>query len=389
MLFTFYSFLTAIFWSNILIVFLYLIRKNPFFIKRFDVSSISLIYIFCLARMTVPIEFVFTKVVNIQPILNPIVSVLDTTVGTIFEKSFDVQTLLLFIWAVVSLSFLFSFIKKYIKTHKLLRFIESQNTSDLQEIVSQIQRELGYKTNLQICYCHQIDVPMGIGLIKKRILLPSRDYAKEELYYILLHECTHFLNKDLAVKMMVHLLRCLFWWNPIIYLLEKDLAQVLEIKCDLSVINTLSGKQCIRYLEVLLDQFKNVPSRKIIPFSSGNVTALFNHKNKSAMGERFRYIQDYLSKSKKTVSQIFIITVFLLMFLFSYLFVFQSDFEAPIEEIETTEETIAVSDDEMKIVKKADGTYEVIMPNGATPIDKEFAEEMIRDGIEVKEEIKK
>lgn len=59
---------------------------------------------------------------------------------------------------------------------------------------------------IRVSYSSQVTVPMGIGLRRRMVLLPRLDYTDEELYYILLHEFTHFSNGDLYVKMGVSLL---------------------------------------------------------------------------------------------------------------------------------------------------------------------------------------
>ena len=70
------------------------------------------------------------------------------------------------------------------------------------------------------------------------IYLPKCEYSEEELYYILLHECTHFANGDLYIKWLTQICRCLCWWNPLVYKMQDMLEKNLEIRCDLTVTET-------------------------------------------------------------------------------------------------------------------------------------------------------
>ncbi len=96
--------------------------------------------------------------------------------------------------------------------------------------------------------------PMGIGVFKKRILLPRQDYTEQELRYILLHEETHFAHHDQLVKMLMQVLCCIFWWNPFVYLLQKAVSQMLEIRCDREVAKSADREE---YMAVLLALVKD------------------------------------------------------------------------------------------------------------------------------------
>lgn len=96
--------------------------------------------------------------------------------------------------------------------------------------------------------------PMGIGVFKKRILLPRQDYTEQELRYILLHEETHFAHHDQLIKMLMQILCCIFWWNPFVYLLQKAVSQMLEIRCDREVAQSADKAE---YMEVLLALVKD------------------------------------------------------------------------------------------------------------------------------------
>lgn len=110
-------------------------------------------------------------------------------------------------------------------------------------LLEQVQQQTGRKITVQGYTALNIESAFGMGVLHKRIILPDRDYTETELRYVLLHEYTHFLNHDTVVKLLVTLFCMIFWWNPVVYLLQKDLEQTLEIKCDLSVARTLDEQE--------------------------------------------------------------------------------------------------------------------------------------------------
>lgn len=90
------------------------------------------------------------------------------------------------------------------------------------KILSEIKEEKKRNLSVMVWKTNQIDIPMGIGLLHKRIFLPGRMYTEAELKNILLHEYTHFINHDTWIKFYMNIFSVLFWWNPMVYLLEKN-----------------------------------------------------------------------------------------------------------------------------------------------------------------------
>lgn len=56
----------------------------------------------------------------------------------------------------------------------------------------------------------------------------------------------------------------LFWWFPLTYLLNYELDESLEIKCDCNVIKGLNKSQKTEYLTALLHVYETQGDKKII-----------------------------------------------------------------------------------------------------------------------------
>ena len=88
-------------------------------------------------------------------------------------------------------------------------------------LLKQVQQQTRRIIKVQGYTAASVESAFGIGVIHKRIILPDKDYTEAELHYVLLHEYTHFLNHDTIVKQLVTLFCIIFWWNPVVYLLQK------------------------------------------------------------------------------------------------------------------------------------------------------------------------
>lgn len=73
---------------------------------------------------------------------------------------------------------------------------------------------------------------IATGLFKPVIWLDRRMIERQELASVLMHEITHVRQGDLRWLWLLCLIECLFWWNPLCWLLGKTLRQQLELRCD-------------------------------------------------------------------------------------------------------------------------------------------------------------
>ncbi|KPU42921.1 regulatory protein BlaR1 [Oxobacter pfennigii] len=87
--------------------------------------------------------------------------------------------------------------------------------------------------------------PMLIGMLRPVILLPDREYSEIQLQNILLHELTHLRRHDLIVKWLSVLEGELHWFNPVVYLVRREIDRACELACDGAVIKCLDtvGRQ--------------------------------------------------------------------------------------------------------------------------------------------------
>lgn len=94
--------------------------------------------------------------------------------------------------------------------------------------------------------------PMLVGVFHPAIILPDREYTNEQLRAVLLHELTHLRRKDVLVKWLTVLVSALHWFNPIVWLVRREIDCACELSCDEAVIRNLDtdGKQ--NYGETLL-----------------------------------------------------------------------------------------------------------------------------------------
>lgn len=372
-----FSFLTALVWSTAFIFITYNVRKINGMKKYYGIGLLAILYSFSIFRIFFPLEFSFTKVIPAEKIYADMFKVLylDRINGF---KSVNIILVLLIIWLVAAVIKIRDFIKEYRNVHKNIMKLSKPCESKELEILDNIKIELNKYIDVNIYKSSYISTPIGIGLFEKSIILMDKPYTDKELYYILLHEYTHFINKDVIVKIMTTFFCYIFWWFPPIQLLKKDLEQVLEIKCDLSVTGDMDKPKKVEYLSVIVSTLKS-------PKGTQNEvlvgTALVEVKRKAEITERFEAVMDYIPSKKIIIISYVIAILFLLMSVLSYAYIVQPHYEAP------EDESIAISTDDAYIVKTKDGKY-LFYVNGSfrNELKVETVDVFIEYGYEIIEE---
>ena len=96
--------------------------------------------------------------------------------------------------------------------------------------------------------------PLAFGLLRPAILLPAgTDWEDgEQLTYVLTHEYVHIRRRDNTWKLLLALVLCLHWWNPLVWAMYAAANRDLELSCDEGVLGTLGADRRAAYARALL-----------------------------------------------------------------------------------------------------------------------------------------
>lgn len=380
---TFFSFIVSIFCSSVLITIAYIFRRQEAFIRSFGVSTIMILYLTALTRLLVPFEFPFTYEVEVEGVVSHIVKTI--YLDQIEPVSLSIAKILCIIWVDVMLLRIVSFIYQYYKVKKEVKtYKKCEDDDQYSRVFNKIQKDRKV-IKVDIRCSDSIHIPVGIGVFKKAIILPDEDYSDLELEYILLHEYTHFLNRDPLVKMLVHLFCCIYWWNPIVYLLKKDLDKILEIKCDLCVTEMMKKTDKAAYLTTILNVLRKSGNKSIQ--MKDVTTALLQRNSNLELVERFTMVVEssHQNAESKTSFSGRVLLLSILVMGISYLFVVQPLYHPPADQIETDDDTYELDSENSYLIENSDGSYVLVYKDGTRiSVTQQGAELMIEQGFNVR-----
>ena len=109
------------------------------------------------------------------------------------------------------------------------------------------------KKPVELCVNPLISSPLLLGFFRPCIVLPRADIPEKDFQYIVLHELTHYRRRDLFYKWLVQVTVCLHWFNPLVYLMSREIAGACEFSCDEAVLAKMGSGSAQEYGKTLLD----------------------------------------------------------------------------------------------------------------------------------------
>ncbi len=166
--------------------------------------------------------------------------------GTVLERA-----AVLWLWVAVSL--VLWNVWRLLRYRRLIEQAGNKVNSRLQQIAVEEARLAGIDGEIRLLASPLAQSPMLVGFFRPTILLPSEHLPDGDARFILAHELTHFRRKDLWKKLLFLMVRCAHWFNPIVYLLNRDFSRWLETSCDEQVVSSLDRDQRKEYGRLLID----------------------------------------------------------------------------------------------------------------------------------------
>lgn len=101
------------------------------------------------------------------------------------------------------------------------------------ELFEEVCRELHIKPGkVELMLNIHEDIPKIISIVKPRVILPVREYSREELRIFLLHELTHYKQRDLWLVYFSELAKCFHFFNWFVWRFCTKVMLWGEYACD-------------------------------------------------------------------------------------------------------------------------------------------------------------
>ena len=139
--------------------------------------------------------------------------------------------------------------------------------SRMKEALKECKAELGIKKDISLFILPNITTPaLTIGF-KPKIIIPdcmAKTMSDEEITFAVKHELMHYKRKDHLTSIILRILEAIYWFNPIIWLMNKCVIADMETACDSMVVKTLDKRGRKQYVLTLLYMFSQKKSAQFL-----------------------------------------------------------------------------------------------------------------------------
>lgn len=105
-------------------------------------------------------------------------------------------------------------------------------------------RRVPCRRKVRLFVNNDLKAPVTYGIFSPKIVLQDRILGDDILLkYVLVHEMTHVAKFDVLWNHLKNLLLCLYWYNPLVWLMSRILNEDLEVLCDKLVVERTGGKE--------------------------------------------------------------------------------------------------------------------------------------------------
>lgn len=245
-------FLTCFVTILILTVYAYVMmkRSNDFF--RGTVKIIFAIIAVITLRMMVPVNFPFTRTIYSSKLLIGLGNIVYANVYG--DREILVSDLLLWLWIGVAVILLIRYFYKRVKVRRILEQYVIKDT-DTKEYYESFLNDTKIRS-IKIAVIPGEEQAAIFGVIRPIMILPDAVLEEKTVAHMIRHEIKHYANYDLWLKFFVDLLVVIHWWNPIVYMMRKELSLAFELSNDYMVTKDMSELGKIEYAETLVQAAK-------------------------------------------------------------------------------------------------------------------------------------
>lgn len=159
----------------------------------------------------------------------------------------------------------------------------------------------------EVILTDKVRCPAVFGLFRPVLLMPAdklKNLTRQDTEHILLHELAHIKRGDLFVHAIHMCLQIVYWFNPLLWLVRRQLQNLRELCCDATVAKLLKDNT-YSYRETLLKTARQLLAEPVDP--GLGLMGLFENSN--WLVERLKWLEKKTWKNRP----LRIVTVFVLV----------------------------------------------------------------------------
>lgn len=214
----------------------------------------------------------------------------------------DMDVIFSWVWCIISSVVAAIFIVLHLVRYFHMKRILRECTMDVESVwqrekLESVQKEMRLRRNIRFVFSECFTSPFTFGYFSPVIILPlsMKEGNEEQWDFVVRHELNHIKSNHMIVKFLALTANLIHFFNPLAYLLRREIYSMCEIDCDSKTIENYDTERRKRYGEHIVDTASH--SKGFYPVAS---MGLLGHKLKKGEIQR-RILEMNQSKTKKRI----------------------------------------------------------------------------------------
>lgn len=172
------------------------------------------------------------------------------------SKSLNWSTIIVLIWAAGILGFFAHTAVQWIRLNRKIKRGGTVAPAFVDDMVNALKKDVGIRADIKVSVQDWLLSPALSASLKPTLLLPKsmlQNGASEALLFSIRHELMHYKRKDHIVSLLLMALRCVYWFNPVVWLAFRRIQADMETACDAAVTARMTGNERTRYIHTMID----------------------------------------------------------------------------------------------------------------------------------------
>lgn len=188
---------------------------------------------------------------------------IETSTESYRTPNYTFEIALAALWIIYTVTELVKRCKKYYEFRRNLRFVSKAAVPDnALAIVEKLRKEFHIWRKVKVICTNEKGGTCTIGVLRPLIILQD-DFTDRELEWSLRHEMTHIARGDLIVKLLLELVECVYWFNPILNdtlnTFREHFDFISESSCDERATRGFTKEERAAYAKMIVKNTRRKP----------------------------------------------------------------------------------------------------------------------------------
>lgn len=167
---------------------------------------------------------------------------------------------ILIVWLAGSAALFFRLLGGKLLGYWVARKAPEVKDKGFMKTVGQVARQFGIMAKITILKSDRFNVPFVSGIFRTRLIMPSQaqNWPGQRLKNILRHELAHVKRRDILIQFLAQVVCCIYWVNPLVWILERQLFLERERACDdMALAQDIKASEYAGHLMEVLEEMGN------------------------------------------------------------------------------------------------------------------------------------